>query len=273
MRTKRQLARDDAATLAGYYADAHNTLVRIIVSGQSSITSRARARAMLGQVQDVVNKLDARTQRYLENKIPIHYKRHAQDALKNIKKVQDTAKFTQIHEEAVKAFVDRSKMKFATGLTATTRKAQTVISTMLQNNITKELAKSKILGTTIDDTAKELVKQIEAQGITGLVDKRGRELNIASYARTLAYTELAESGRTAVRNVAAQNGFDLVVVSSHNSKHAECARFEGKVLSLSGATKGFMTMDEAISYGIFHPNCQHSYTIIDEQFVTDDMRS
>lgn len=272
MRTKRQLARDDAATLAGYYADAHNKIVRIITSGASSVTSRARAREMLAAIYETTSQLDIRTQRYLENRIPIHYKRHAQDALKNIKATGQSAKFTGIHQKAIEAFVDRSKGKFATGLVATTRKAQTVVSTLLQNNITREIAKATILGSSLPEVTQEIVKQIEAQGITGLVDKRGRELNIASYARTLAYTEIAEAGRTGVNNVALQYDFDLVRVSSHNSTHQECAVWEGKVLSITGKTKEYPTIDDASAAGLYHPGCQHSHTIIDEQFVTDDMR-
>lgn len=272
MRTKRQMLKADSAKLAGFYADAHNKLVRILVSKQSSITSRSRAKEMLGEIRSVIDGLETRTKRYVENAIPLTYNRFAKEAVQTIKKSTGKAKFTLIHEEAIKAFIDETNTKFATGLTATTRTAQTIVSQALRNNLQKEIAKAKILGSTLDDTAKELVKQIEAQGITGLVDKRGRQLNIASYAKTLAYTQFAESGRLAVQNVALENGFDLVIVSSHNSAHKECAVWEGRVLSLTGATKGFPTLEEAKASGIFHPNCQHTYTIIDESMVTNDMR-
>lgn len=273
MRTKRQLARDDAKELADFYAEAHNRLVRIITSGQAGLTSRKRAKEMLAEVNSVIAGLDARTQRFIENKIPIHYKRHADEALRTVKRVTGKAKFTKIHEEAINAFVDKTKMGFATGLTATTRKAQTTISQLLQNNITRELAVSNIIGEGLDTRTDTIVKLIKEQGITGLVDKRGRELNIASYARMLAYTQIAEAGRLGVKNVALQNGFDLVIISSHNSKHQECAVWENKVISLTGSTKGYTSLDEATGSGLFHPGCQHTYSIIDEEDVTNDMRS
>jgi len=272
MRTKRQLAKDDAKQLAGFYSDAHNKLVQTITDKSSTIQSRARAKELLANLNVIIDSLDERTQRFIDKNIPIHYSRHANDAAKEIKAITGAVKFTKIHEEAALSFVDRVKSKFAVALTATKRKAQGIVNTILQDNITRSLAASKIIGETLDDATKNVIKQIAEQGITGVVDKAGRELNIASYARTLAYTEIAEAGRTGVKNVALQNGFDLVIVSSHNSAHEECARWEGKVLSLTGATKGYKTLDYAKSKGLFHPNCQHTYTIIDEEFITDDMR-
>jgi Phage minor capsid protein 2 len=271
MRTKRQLAKDDAKLLAGFYVSAHEKIVKMITEG-STIAKRARAKELLVNINTVIDDLDVKTKDFIDKKIPIHYRKHAVDTAKYIKKVQGTVKFTQIHDEAILAFVDRSKAKFAVALETTKRKAQTVVNTILQENITRELAKSKILGETLDEATKNVIETITEQGITGVVDKRGRELNLASYARTLAYTEIAEAGRTGVRNLALENGFDLVVVSSHSSAHAECARWEGKVLSLTGASDAYPTLEKAKESGIFHPNCQHTYTVIDEQFVSDDMR-
>ena len=271
MRTKRQLARDDAKELAEFYSSAHNKLVRILVEGQASLTSRKRAKEMLFEVRQVIDGLDQRTQRFIENKIPIHYTRHAKDALKNVKSID--VRFTKVHENAIKAFADSTKDKFAIGLATTERKASQVINQTLQKNITREIAKGQIIGSSLPEITDDVIKQIENQGITGLVDKRGRNLNIAAYAKTLAYTEIANAGRTAVANAALQYDLDLVVVSSHNSKHHECAIFENKVLSITGKTKGYPTIEDARNVGLFHPGCLHSYTIIDPEDITDDMRS
>lgn len=272
MRTKRQLARDDAKRLAEYYAAAHNKLVRILVEGQTDLTSRRRARAMLKEVNKVIDNLDAQTRKFIDARIPVHYKRHAKDALKIVSKTGVDARFTQIHENAIKAFAEETYNKFAVGLTATTRKATQVINQALRENITREIAKGAILGSTLDSITGDIVGEIKRQGITGLVDKRGRNLNIESYARTLAYTEIANAGRTAINNVALQYNLDLVIVSSHNSKHEECAMFEGKVLSLTGATPGYPTLEDAKASGIFHVNCMHTYSIIAPEDVTESMK-
>lgn len=273
MKTKRQLARDDASTLAEYYSVAHNKLLRILIDGQSSLTSRKRAKEMLVQVNDVISRLDDQSRKFIDARIPVHYKKHAKEVIATINKAGVNATFTKVHENAIQAIADKVNDKFAVGLTATSRKASQIINLTLQNNITREIAKGKILGSSLDEVTADVIKEIKDQGITGLVDKRGRQLNIESYARTVAYTEIAEAGRTAVKNVALQYGFDLVRISSHNSTHKECAQWEGKVVSLTGSTKGYYTLDDVLASGWGHPNCAHTYTVIAEEDVTYDMKS
>lgn len=265
------MLRDDSRRLAEFYAAAHDRIVRTLAEGQGTLHSRKRARQMLREINNTISKLDSQTKNFLKKKIPEHYNRFAKEALKEAAKVKDNVKFGQIHKEAVKAFTDETAGRFAVGLTATSRAAQSIISETLRNNLTRDIAVSKIMGDSLDDASKQIVNRIKDAGITGLVDKKGRQLNIAKYARTLAHTQLAEAGRQGVKNVAIENEFDLVKISSHNSKD-QCINWEGKVLSLTGATAGYQTIDEAKAIHLFHPNCQHTYTIIDPDEVTDDMK-
>ena len=42
------------------------------------------------------------------------------------------------------------------------------------------------------------------------------------------------------------------------------SRWEGRIVSLTGATDGFPTMEEAKADGLFHPNCTHRIEYLDE---------
>ena len=44
----------------------------------------------------------------------------------------------------------------------------------------------------------------------------------------------------------------------------KCAVWENRLLSISGATKGLPTVDDAIAEGLFHPNCTHSLSEVDD---------
>lgn len=40
-----------------------------------------------------------------------------------------------------------------------------------------------------------------------------------------------------------------------------CAPWNGKVLSLTGQTPGYPTLEEAEGAGLFHPNCRHASSL------------
>ncbi len=68
------------------------------------------------------------------------------------------------------------------------------------------------------------------------------------------------SGHAAVQgslNRYAEHGYDLVRVSAHFRACPLCVPWEGRVLSQSGQEPGYSSLDEAISAGLFHPNCAH----------------
>ena len=62
----------------------------------------------------------------------------------------------------------------------------------------------------------------------------------------------------------AENGADVVAVTVSGHCCDKCAVWENRLLSISGATKGLPTVDEATAAGLFHPNCTHSVTEVDD---------
>ena len=60
-------------------------------------------------------------------------------------------------------------------------------------------------------------------------------------------------------------GSDLVRVSTGGDPDCRlCFPWEGRILSLTGKTKGFPTYEEAREAGCFHPNCVHTLEYVDE---------
>ena len=56
-----------------------------------------------------------------------------------------------------------------------------------------------------------------------------------------------------------EQGHDLVKVSTHRGACEKCVPWQGKVLSITGKTSGYPTLEEAKAAGLFHPNCRHAY--------------
>lgn len=81
------------------------------------------------------------------------------------------------------------------------------------------------------------------------------------YARMLGRTVIADARRVAFRQRYLSNGIDLVKVLANGTSHAVCRVWEGETLSLTGATPGYPTVDQARAAGLFHPNCRHRYVV------------
>ncbi len=134
-------------------------------------------------------------------------------------------------------------------------------------------ASNQLLGTTTGRIAQQrAVQRFLGEGITGFVDKAGRNWRIGSYA------EMA--GRTAVRRAydeagiwrMQQSGVNLVTVVGSLAACSKCAPWIGKTLSTDGTPAGDIilpsavsdsavtvhvdgTLDQAKASGWNHPNC------------------
>ena len=105
----------------------------------------------------------------------------------------------------------------------------------------------------------EIAADLQEKGITFFTDKIGRKTPIEKYVRMRVFTDSVTIQRTSYFVRAIQYGVDLVRIV-HLNIHPTCelcAPFEGKILSINGDEAGYMTIEQAENYGLFHPNCDH----------------
>lgn len=105
----------------------------------------------------------------------------------------------------------------------------------------------------------EIAADLQEKGITFFTDKIGRKTPIEKYVRMRVFTDSVTIQRTSYFVRAIQYGVDLVRIV-HLNIHPTCelcAPFEGKILSINGDEVGYMTIEQAQNYGLFHPNCDH----------------
>ena len=95
------------------------------------------------------------------------------------------------------------------------------------------------------------------RGITGFIDSAGRSWDMGSYADMAVRSAVIRSSVAGKLEKYGAAGVDLVIVSDHWEECDLCEPWESKVLSRSGATAGYPTVDEAEAEGLFHPNCRH----------------
>jgi hypothetical protein len=108
---------------------------------------------------------------------------------------------------------------------------------------------------------KKLLDAYDDGKFVAIIDKNGdlRQYKATTYAELLARTYMNEAFTAGTINTAQAVGSDLVQVSSHNTKTAYDAQFEGKIFSLSGKDPDF---PKATDLPPFHPNCLHVITVV-----------
>lgn len=223
-------------------------------------------RAILAQVEIILERLGADVKGFIEKEIPHHYKVGADAAVKQFKRqgvVLEVEKgFNIIHQEAVAALIDDTTRAFAESITGVKRSANLLLNKAVKEEIKYRMAEGTIAGKALREIKRYVKGVLIDEGLYSLIDKGGRRWSLDRYTEMLIRTKTVEARNTGLVNRVAENGYDLVEVSDHSDECPLCRPWEGKILSLTGATKGYQTLTEAESTGLFHPNCRHSINVI-----------
>lgn len=103
------------------------------------------------------------------------------------------------------------------------------------------------------------VAALARDGGVGFVDSAGKRWQLRSYAGMAVRTTTREAVVQGAMTRMVSHGIDLARVSSHASSCSICQPFEGRLVSITGATTEYQ--GEAVMTGRvppFHPNCRHS---------------
>lgn len=224
-----------------------------------------RRRAILNNVDAILSQTESQTRNWVNQNIPTIYKEGADQGVQTIKKAGATARvaegFGVIHQEAIAAIADDAFLAFAEGLRTVRNTARGTLQQAARLQIRDEIAKGSIEGLSRATTSKEVSRILKDRGIIGLVDRGGKRWQLDVYARMLVRAKQREAFNAGTMNRLVENGFDLVQISDHAATDS-CSVWEGKVVSLTGATKGYplLTEVEGDSTHMFKPNCRHTFS-------------
>jgi len=166
-----------------------------------------------------------------------------------------TAGFGAIHQQAAQVLAENTFQRLEDVVQVIGRQV---------NDIYRELALENVRGTVVGydtwkQTARRFREQLAERGVTGFKDRSGKMWNMRTYCEMHARTVCMQAHLEGTANRLVEQGHDLVKVSTHRGACELCQPWQGKILSITGKTEGYPTLEEAKAAGLFHPNCRHAY--------------
>lgn len=226
----------------------------------------ANRKAILAQIDEIVDELAEETGTIVQKEIPFYYENGAKIANRQLKNIgADVAineGFNRVHRQAIQALVDDTARAFAESMVGIKRNSRVMLGKAVRERITQRMAKGLISGEALEDVKNGIKEEIREKGIASLKDKANRTWTLDRYSEMLFRTKSVEARNRGLVNRMAEYNYDLVQVSNHNSSHDACRVWEGRILSITGDTKGYPTVAEAENKGLFHPNCKHAINVL-----------
>lgn len=105
--------------------------------------------------------------------------------------------------------------------------------------------------------AQRALNRFYGRGITGFVDRTGRAWELPTYAEMAVRTGTAHAAVNGHLNTLQAAEEDLVQVDGHGGSCPLCRPWQGRILSISGSSNDYPSVDAARAGGLFHPNCRH----------------
>lgn len=262
---KGPLSDAQAQRLIRLYGEAEKEILkecnRLLLKNPESY-SLAWQKTVLARVQQIQADLLTGSRTWCEQAIPDSYMKGVAwadtDPLAGQKLM---AGFGSIHQQAVEVLADNAYSRLADVNAVVGRRVDDVFRT-----VALEHAKGSVIGyATTKNVAKRIREDLAERGITGFVDKAGHEWDMRLYAKVLAQETTNGAFRQGTINRFQEKGYDLVRLSSHSGSCKQCAPWQGRTMSLSGADSEYPSIDEARAAGVFHVSCLHVLSLAPEE--------
>ena len=248
---------------------------------------RAQARSTLAQIASYLKEADSETKKWVEKNMPEFYyagvvrgdvksnlvkAKLSQETVDNLPKVSGlgSSAFNLVHGQSIEAIITSTYNDFANGLTLTYKNAERVVSDAQRVAIRSQMAEKTIEGATLAQKTQAVESVFNNAGVVAIRDRAGKAWQLDTYATMLSRTKQMQAHNTGVGMRMVENGFDLAQITTHANSCSSCAEWEGRIISITGASPGYPTLDEVEGSGghIFGPNCRHVFDPYHEELAS-----
>jgi hypothetical protein len=255
------------------YKDAEDTAILLLAAALLNPKPADALRTAQTSIRTVMARADAQAREWCDDSLTTLYARGMVDAGEIIGKPHPES--SPFHIAIIAA------------LAAEVMERLTSVSTAVDRNVATLLASAQVgmagrsfkNATDWQTLAEKLRQDVMANGVTGFIDKAGHAWKVDTYADVVAQSSVMRAYNTGIESEMQAQGLDLARLSDEIDENTceACAKWAGQVLSITGATPGFSTVDEAEADGVFHCHCVHTLEPLTEdeaaQAITDNGNS
>jgi hypothetical protein len=252
-----------------YYSRAYESIMARLHFAKKgdNYWKSSRQAQLLKQVAVILDKFKASSGNYLTRALHRLAEYETKLAAEDLSELKDAMKKSETwHAEYNEKYVVQVFQDCFTHIAGQTDRMKQSIKADLRKDAQEIFRRSSIDGTSRAKTYRTLRDTILSKSPDfKFIDKAGRKWDSKVYFDMMTKTVMAQTQRDIYANTLANEGHDLVKITQNGAKDA-CRNWEGKILSLTGATKGYPTLDEVTATGeIFHPNCKHRFVAYDQE--------
>ena len=249
----------EVARLFEFYSKAEIEILERINRGLLRGNDLNYLQTMLQNVRAILNDILNGSRTWCEEAVPQIYTEGMKNADAMLKDAGAIVKagYGAIHQQAAQVLAENTFQRLQDVVQVIGRQAE---------GIYRDLALESVRGTVVGyETWKQVAnryrKQLAERGVTGFRDRSGRAWNMRTYTEMVARTTTQQAHTEGTLNRLSEQGHDLIIVSRHRGACPLCTPWEGKILSISGKTKGYPTFEEAKASGLMHCNCRHAVSL------------
>lgn len=244
--------------LIAMYSEASFFLREHIRSLEEGLTKK-RKQQLLKQIQNILMGLSENAAQTSREIIETSYQNGATEAIKQLVEqgiaddLIEPAIKTIIHKEAVQAILDETFYRI---LEANDNMLEDVKERI--EDITKRAnSRSLIQGVSKRQAVKDAVAGLLEHDITGIIAKNGARIPADKYMANVIHYNMRKAHVEGELNKSTDVGIDLVYVNRVGITCDICARYQGRVYSISGQDKRFPKLEARPPY---HGHCVHNLT-------------
>lgn len=257
------------------YAKAYNNLFKEVLTdfidnlGVSANPTQQDIIYLLTLMENRVKELNQHITANVEKEIQKNYltgnvlQYLATESVTNIQQLKDSIPYVTLNQYTAEQLAQDTMDDLLFATQNTERSLKKLVRSVFQKHLSLaglEKTGQKEVAKRIREelTKKGLSVSITKEGFVGIIDKAGRKWNLGTYVKMVTSTKMSQAYHGGLQDKAVATGKDLALISRRGASDP-CKYFEGVVISMTGATEGFMTYEQCKATGlVFHPNCKHT---------------
>jgi hypothetical protein len=258
-----------AEQVIALYMRADEQLRALVQSLEEGSVSRRRKEELLRQIEAIVAELTGQAGQQMANLVSSEYRSGAAAAVEQMvtaglaaESIDDTLK-PLIHRRAAQAIMDEvfySILEASDHMSADAKRR-------IEDAVRIANERSLLTGVSRREATRQAVAELNQQGITGIVTKNGARIPADKYMSGVVHYHQRKAHVTGAENMIVQNGIDLVYVNYVGITCEYCAKYQGRVYSISGRDPRFPKLEVRPPY---HSHCVHSISAWIEEYMPAD---